>query len=235
MSLRYRLSSAHGVVRGSTRTPSACIQTATIRKTWLVRCSSRHCEFGRGRNLPIVAVDEPIYARLPAFMIATADKFAALPWSGETARFFRGGDPANPRPPDLIIQDELHLISGPLGTMAGLYETAIDHLCKRQIGDTEVRPKVIASTATARMANRQIRALFNRQFAEVFPAAGIDRRNSFFAEEVSESDAAGRLYLGVAALGRGPEGDLPTGHDNADGRSAGGLQCGRTRHTSQPR
>ena len=171
----------------------------------LVRCSSRHCEFGRGRYLPIVAVDEPIYARLPAFMIATADKFAALPWSGETARFFRGGDPADPRPPDLIIQDELHLISGPLGTMAGLYETAIDQLCKRQIGDTEVRPKVIASTATARMATRQIRALFNRQFAEVFPAPGIDRRNSFFAEQVSESDAAGRLYLGVAAPGRGPK------------------------------
>ena len=171
----------------------------------LVRCSSRHCEFAGGRYLPIVAVDEPIYARLPAFMIATSDKFAALPWSGETARFFREGDPADPRPPDLIIQDELHLISGPLGTMAGLYETAIDQLCKRQIGHKEVRPKVIASTATARMANRQIRALFNRQFAEVFPAPGIDRRNSFFAEQVSESGAAGRLYLGVAAPGRGPK------------------------------
>ena len=78
-----------------------------------------------------MAVDEPIYRRLPAFMIATADKFAALPWSGETARFFHGGDPDHPRPPDLIIQDELHLISGPLGTMAGLYETAIDRLCTR--------------------------------------------------------------------------------------------------------
>ena len=171
----------------------------------LVRCASRRCDFAHKRNLPIVAVDEPIYSRLPAFMIATADKFAALPWSGETAQFFRGGDPVNPKPPDLIIQDELHLISGPLGTMAGLYETAIDHLCKRQIGHKEVRPKVIASTATVRLANKQIRALFNRQSAEVFPAPRIDRRNSFFAEQLPEDMATARLYLGVAAQGRGPK------------------------------
>ena len=170
-----------------------------------VSCSSRHCDFSKGRHLPIVAVDEPIYARLPAFMIATADKFAALPWSGETARFFGGGDPLDPRPPDLIIQDELHLISGPLGTMMGLYETAIDQLCKRRIGGKVVRPKIIASTATARLAHRQIRALFDRKYAEVFPAPGIDRRNSFFAKQVAESSAAGRLYLGIAAQGRGPK------------------------------
>ena len=119
-----------------------------------MRCANRRCDFARKRYLPIVAVDEPIYARLPAFMIATADKFAALPWNGQTASFFRGGDPDNPRPPDLIIQDELHLISGPLGTMAGLYETAIDHLCKRRVGDKVVRPKVIASTATVRLATK---------------------------------------------------------------------------------
>jgi hypothetical protein len=171
----------------------------------LVHCASRRCDFARERNLPIVAVDEPIYARLPAFMIATADKFAALPWSGETARFFRGGDPATPRPPDLIIQDELHLISGPLGTMAGLYETAIDHLCKQRVGDRDVRPKIIASTATVRLANKQIRALFDRSLVDVFPAPGIDRRNSFFAKQVPEHIADPRLYLGMAAQGRGPK------------------------------
>ena len=128
-------------------------------KNLQVRCVNRHCDFAGRRHLPIVAVDEPIYERLPAFMIATADKFAAMPWSGETAGFFRGGDAAHPRPPDLIIQDELHLISGPLGTMAGLYETAIDHLCRRQIAGKEVRPKIIASTATVRLARKQIRAL----------------------------------------------------------------------------
>ena len=170
-----------------------------------VVCASRHCDFNWRRRLPIVAVDEPIYERVPSFMIATADKFAALPWSGETAEFFRGGDAANPRPPDLIIQDELHLISGPLGTMAGLYETAIDHLCTRRIGEKEVRPKIIASTATVRLANKQIKALFNRSVVRVFPAPGIDRRDSFFAKEATEDESSTRLYLGIAAQGVGPK------------------------------
>ncbi len=171
-----------------------------------VSCANRRCDFsGRKRRLPIVAVDEPIYQRLPAFMIATADKFAALPWSGETARFFRGGDPDDPRPPDLIIQDELHLISGPLGTMAGLYETAIDRLCRRRVGEKEVRPKIVASTATVRLASKQIRALFDRPSVEVFPAPGIDRRDSFFARQPAGDGGDARLYLGVAAQGRGPK------------------------------
>ena len=170
-----------------------------------VHCVDRRCDFAGKRRLPIVAVDEPIYRRLPAFMIATADKFAALPWSGETARFFHGGDPDRPRPPDLIIQDELHLISGPLGTMAGLYETAIDRLCTRRIGHEAVRPKVIASTATVRLAQKQIQALFNRREVDCFPAPGPDRRDSFFARQVSESAEDERLYLGVAAQGRGPK------------------------------
>ena len=105
-------------------------------------------------------------------MIATADKFAALPWSGETARFFHGGDPDHPRPPDLIIQDELHLISGPLGTMAGLYETAIDRLCTRRTGDETVAPQGDRSTATVRLAQKQIQALFNRREVDCFPGPG---------------------------------------------------------------
>ena len=172
----------------------------------LVHCASRRCDFsGRKRHLPIVAVDEPIYRRLPAFMIATADKFAALPWTGETAGFFRGGDSENPRPPDLIIQDELHLISGPLGTMVGLYETAIDHLCRRWIGDKEVRPKIVASTATVRLAEKQIRALFDRRLVAVFPPPGIDRRDSYFARQAPKDDSNARLYVGIAAQGRGPK------------------------------
>ena len=172
----------------------------------LVHCADRRCDFsGSRRSLPVVAVDEPIYRRVPAFMIATADKFATLPWSGETAGFFRGGDPADPRPPDLIIQDELHLISGPLGTMAGLYETAIDHLCRRRIGDREVRPKIVASTATVRLAQRQVRALFGRSSVEVFPPPGNDRRDSFFARQAPKEEANARLYLGIAAQGRGPK------------------------------
>ena len=171
-----------------------------------VKCADRKCDFdGTRRTLPIVSVDEPIYERKPSFMIATADKFAALPWTGETAAFFRGGDSANPRPPELIIQDELHLISGPLGTMAGLYETAIDHLCTRWIGEAKVRPKIIASTATVRLARKQIQALFNRSMVQVFPAPGVDRRDSFFAEEADVGEASARRYLGIAAQGCGPK------------------------------
>ena len=171
-----------------------------------VTCAKRNCDFAGNRNrpLPIVAVDEPIYQRLPAFMIATADKFAGMPWTGETARFFRGGDADDPRPPDLIIQDELHLISGPLGTMAGLYETAIDHLCRRSIDGRETRPKIIASTATVRLARKQIRALFGRSGVAVFPSPGIDRSDSFFARQDQQEDSS-RIYLGIAAQGRGPK------------------------------
>src|SRR4029078_4184270 len=106
--------------------------------------------FNRTQPLPILAVDEPIYRRLPCFLIATVDKFAAMPWTGNVGAFFGRADrydqdgfygtcekdqgrllPAPLHPPDLIIQDELHLISGPMGTMVGLYECALDELCTR--------------------------------------------------------------------------------------------------------
>lgn len=105
------------------------------------------------------------------------------------------------RPPDLIIQDELHLISGPLGTLVGLYETAVDHLCTWQLNDKTIRPKVIASTATIRRANTQVHNLFLRQ-VKVFPPAGLDAEDNFFARRRDSSDASpGRLYLGLCAPG----------------------------------
>lgn len=180
------------------------------------------CVFRRDQSLPIVTVDEPIYRRLPCFIIATVDKFANLPWIGETAGLFgkvqrydqdgfygasqpnQGGRLSKPLlPPDLIIQDELHLISGPLGTMVGLYETAIDALStyKTEDGKT-IRPKIVASTATVRRATSQIRALFGRDTVEVFPPPGPDRRDSFFAKTVPVTEKNGRSYLGVAAQGR---------------------------------
>jgi hypothetical protein len=186
-----------------------------------LKCQSPKCPF-RGQNtLPIVAVDEPLYRRVPCFVIATVDKFASLPWTGASGALLGGADrydvagfygpwepgigqklPSPLLPPDLIIQDELHLISGPLGTMAGLYETAIDALCSRQIDGRVIRPKVIASTATVRRAEAQIRALFTRSGVEIFPPPGPDRRHSFFAETVELDKTPGRLYLGLAAPGR---------------------------------
>lgn len=105
------------------------------------------------------------------------------------------------RPPDLIIQDELHLIAGPLGSLFGLYETAIDELASWSVDDTECRPKVVASTATIRRAEHQAYALFCRRLA-VFPPQVIDAGDSFFAVERPLVETAGRLYLGVCGMGQ---------------------------------
>ncbi len=178
------------------------------------------CEFS-GQSLPILTVDEPIYRRLPCFLIATMDKFAALPWEGRAGALFGKVDRHDSNgfygeadvgtgkrltspllPPDLIIQDELHLISGPLGTISGLYEAAIEHLSSRKQGEHTIRPKLVASTATVRRAQEQIRELFARQHVEIFPPPGPDRRDSFFARTVSPNVKPARLYLGIAAPGR---------------------------------
>ena len=101
-------------------------------------------------------------------------------------------------PPDLVIQDELHLISGPLGSMAGLYEAVIDELSSRG----KLRPKIVASTATVRRATEQMQALFGRNQSSIFPAPGPDRRDSFFAVSVPADQVPGRLYVGLSAPGR---------------------------------
>ena len=106
------------------------------------------------------------------------------------------------RPPDLIIQDELHLISGPLGTLVGLYETAIDKLCTWEVDGKPVRPKVIASTATIKNADVQVRSLFLRT-VNVFPPPGLDVRDNFFSVQREPTDENfGRLYIGVCSPGR---------------------------------
>jgi hypothetical protein len=110
--------------------------------------------------------------------------------------------PAMPlRPPDLILQDEMHLVTGPLGTMAGLYETAIDRLATWTYEGRPVRPKVVASTATIRRARQQTWSVFWREL-RVFPPPVLDVRRSFFAEQVPPTPKTpGRLYLGVCAHG----------------------------------
>lgn len=105
-------------------------------------------------------------------------------------------------PPELIIQDELHLISGPLGTLSGLYETAIDRLCSyTNASDQIVRPKIIASTATIRRADDQVRGIFARG-VRLFPPSGLHAGNSFFAQTLPLSQRPGRYYIGVCAPGR---------------------------------
>jgi hypothetical protein len=104
-------------------------------------------------------------------------------------------------PPELIIQDELHLISGPLGTLVGIYELAVQALCTRELAGTTLRPKVVASTATIRRAKRQMEGLFGLDVA-VFPPLGLEADRSFFAEPANPTASPGRVYVGVFAPGK---------------------------------
>ncbi|QNP72481.1 DNA helicase [Streptomyces roseirectus] len=156
-----------------------------------VRCPGAGCDFADG--LPVHLIDEAVYDARPTLVIATVDKFASMPWRPDTAALFNRDDPNDPTPPpELIVQDELHLISGPLGTLTGLYETAVDALANR--------PKVIASTATIRRAADQGRHLFAREVRQ-FPPAGLDSRDSWFAVETPREEKSSRRYVGLLAPG----------------------------------
>ena len=159
-----------------------------------VRCRHEDCETS-GRPLPVLTVDEHMYAEPPSLLIGTIDKFAQLPRRSDLGTLF--GLDGGVRP-GLIIQDELHLISGPLGSMAGLYETVVDLLCEQD----GTRPKVIGSTATIGQAARQVRALFDRRVLQ-FPPAGFEASDSFFA--VRDDEGPDRVYLGVSSAGRSPK------------------------------
>ncbi len=158
-----------------------------------VRCINRRCNLAAADDLlPVWTVDSDIYSEHPTLLIGTVDKFAQLPRRDQIGQLFAFGTNNGP---DLIIQDELHLISGPLGTIAALYEMALDWLWS----NGEVGPKVIGSTATIRRAPEQARSLFDRR-TEQFPPAGIDHVDTGFA--VRDKDSSGRLYVGVTTAGR---------------------------------
>jgi hypothetical protein len=159
-----------------------------------IRCPNGACETAGGL-IPVLTVDEIIYRSPPSLLIGTIDKFAQLPKRHDLRSLFAldGG-----APPGLIIQDELHLISGPLGSIAGLYETVVDMICTR----SGRRPKVIGSTATIGQAERQVRALFDRAVLQ-FPPSGFEAGDSFFA--VTDRDGPDRLYLGISSAGRSPK------------------------------
>lgn len=127
-------------------------------------------------------------------LLSTIDKFARIVWEDRTSRLF--GSDGVVLPPELIIQDELHLISGPLGSISGLYETAIDELCS--IGNKV--PKIIASTATVRNAKNQIKALYDRASFQ-FPPSGIDLNNNFFAVRANKNLRPARRYVGICETG----------------------------------
>jgi hypothetical protein len=173
------------------------------------RCPDYSCEFGLSAPLggardplPVTVIDEDMIASPPSLLIGTVDKFAMLAWKPELRRLFGIGPDGQHEnhPPTLIIQDELHLISGPLGTMVGAYETLIDRLC-REHGIGAISPKIVASTATISRASEQIRHLYARDNVSLFPPSGLEAGDSFFAKE--DRTSPGRLYLGILAPGHG--------------------------------
>jgi hypothetical protein len=159
------------------------------------RCENDACLLGPSYGLwPVFTVDSDVYRERPTLLLGTVDKFALVPTREEAGRLF---DLGGERPPDLVIQDELHLISGPLGTIAGLYETAFDWLISR----AGYRPKVIGSTATIRRARQQVLALFDRVSCQ-FPPPAIDHDDSGFAVREDSPEKPGRIYVGVTTAGR---------------------------------
>ena len=174
--------------------------------TVVFKCPDSHCDFTNG--LPIFVIDEDIYDKRPSMLIGTVDKFALLAWKPEVRKIFGVGEDGLRQysPPSLIIQDELHLISGPLGSMVGLYETIIEELCTDRRYATPIPPKIVSSTATIRRYADQIKKLYARDKASLFPPPGLSADNSFFSRYATDSDgklAHGRIYVGVHAPGLG--------------------------------
>jgi hypothetical protein len=175
--------------------------------------------------IPVLTVDDQVYHRLPTVIVATVDKFASLPFDPRAGAIFGNVDRYHARqgyyrsratapqnaglarpvaaiaPPTLVLQDELHLIEGPLGSLAGLSETAVSAL----LGDQQ---KYIASTATIAAAPEQILALFQRE-AAVFPQPALAIGDTFWSNQPAPDpfadDRPGRLYLGLTSPGRGPQ------------------------------
>lgn len=198
-----------------------------------LKCSDNKCSFSYPKRrarvrqndqgaIPICLSDEIIYQHPPTLLFGTVDKFAQLAHkvngtdngrNVDSRRLFGRGnwEQGKPRdgylPPDLIIQDELHLLLGPLGSAVALFEAAVDQLCTREDG---TRPKIISSTATTRNTQLQIAALFDRK-VNLFPKPGVECDDSFFAfyqrkfnntEKENEEYLSKRKYIGVLPTGR---------------------------------
>ena len=151
-------------------------------------CLNNACHFSEQKGgLPIVLIDEDIYSKPPTILFATVDKFASLAWKGEATTFFNND---SNRKPDLIIQDELHLLNGTLGSLVGLFENALLELCNN--------PKIIASTATVKNVDSQIQGLYGRK-ARVFPQYATNADDTFFSKIIEESK---RKYIGILPTGK---------------------------------
>jgi len=167
------------------------------------RCLNQHCDFHNKFDIPVKTVDDHIYQSPPSFLIGTVDKFAMLAWKSESGVIFGSKQRGkNQIPPSLIIQDELHLISGPLGTISAVYEAGFDTLIKQKQADLNLPAfgaKYIASSATVRESEKQIRRITGRG-SLIFPPRGLRIDDSFFTNTDKNQDHA-RHYIGIMPQG----------------------------------
>ena len=236
---------------GTPFTPQSfhCVPNRNAPQNMELRCASLTCPFQGARALPVVVVDQAIYRRLPAFLVATVDKFAGLPWNAEAGAFFRhvsradefgfygAADKANEgrqlwnnselAPPDLVIQDELHLISGPLGTVAGLYETALDSLSSRQIGRSPDPPEGCREHRHGPACGRSDQSLIRPAPHRGIPAAWPGPTGFFLRSDKIAFGAPSQALRGPSSAGEGAKARFPAGTDDvAGGRAAGrGQGC----------
>ena len=160
-----------------------------------IKCLNRECYFSNGVGLPVQVVDEVLYNHPPTLLFATVDKMAMLSWREEGHVFFNSLGNEKNLPPDLIIQDELHLLTGPLGSLIGLFESVIESLCTKD----NHTPKIIASTATTRNTHEQVKQLYGNRAVNIFPPPGLTYDDSFFFKQDANSN---RKYLGFMPTGK---------------------------------
>ncbi|QZE25957.1 helicase-related protein [Brevibacterium sp. K72] len=152
----------------------------------IIHCVNPSCEFKD--EIPVRVVDEMLYSDPPTILLATVDKFARLQFKPEAGRLLGLGTPY--RQPSIVIQDELHLLSGPLGTTVAVFDAMIQIL----LSAAGPKPKIVASTATIRASDEQVKGLYGRSVA-LYPPSGLDDDNNFFSRPVASRE--GRLYLGL--------------------------------------
>ncbi|KUL38297.1 helicase-related protein [Streptomyces regalis] len=152
----------------------------------VLHCVDESCEFAD--ELPLAVVDEVLYDEPPTILLATVDKFARLQFRPEAGRLLGLGTTF--KQPSMVIQDELHLLSGPLGTTVAVFDAVIQLLLSRA-GSS---PKIVASTATIRASQEQVEGLYGREVA-LYPPSGLDDDRTFFSRPVESGE--GRLYVGL--------------------------------------
>lgn len=161
-------------------------------KTFTTNCLNPSCAFSA--ELPIYFVDDKIYQNPPTLLFATVDKFAMLSHREEGHRLFNS-QAENKLPPDLIIQDELHLLNGPLGSITGLYESIVELLSTKG----KRKPKIITSTATTRNTEQQVAMLYGNRELNIFPPMGVTFDDNFFSYVSTESK---RKHIGFMPTGK---------------------------------